>query len=187
MGKSVKNTDKTEEKSAANAAEQQEPQEQQSDVKKVRPFNVMDQMVAHRLAIEGFEILGVVPSNKYADKAHFIFTFNSNSKFKKRFQEILAEVEAAAASEASELDKLKAENEKLKAELCEKGAKTVSKSAKNVSKTGKSCGISEETYRSDMDEVRDKLAGLEALGNCILSNVAALNFYKRLHGESKEG
>lgn len=180
MGKPVKNTDKTEEKSAVNATE---PQEQQSDVKKVRPFNVMDQMVAHRLAIEGFEILGVVPSNKYADKAHFIFTFNSNSKFKKRFQEILAEVEAAAASEVSELDKLKAENEKLKAELCEKGAKSVSKSAKNVSKTGKTGEISEKTDCSDMDAILDKLAELEALGNCILSNVAARNFYINFHGK----
>lgn len=187
MGKPVKNTDKTEEKSAVNTAEPQEQQEQQSDVKKVRPFNVMDQMVAHRLAIEGFEILGVVPSNKYADKAHFIFTFNSNSKFKKRFQEILAEVEAASASEVSELDKLKSENEKLKAELCEKCAKSVSKSAKNVSKTGKTGENSGKTDYSNMDAVLDKLAELEALGNCILSNVAALNFYKRLHGESKEG
>lgn len=171
-----------------------------ADTPKVRPFNVMDQMVAHRLAIEGFEILGVVPSNKYADKAHFIFTFNSNSKFQKRFKAILAEVESGSAEQekeaadtAAELERLRTENEKLKAELCEKTAenakkssKSASKTAKTVSKTGKSCEISEETYRSDMDEIRDTLAGLEALGNCILSNVAALNFYKRLHGESKE-
>lgn len=171
-----------------------------ADTPKVRPFNVMDQMVAHRLAIEGFEILGVVPSNKYADKAHFIFTFNSNSKFQKRFKAILSEVESgsaeqekAAADTVAELERLRTENEKLKAELCEKTAenakkssKSASKTTKTVSKTGKSCEISEETYRSDMDEVFDRLAGLEALGNCILSNVAALNFYKRLNGESKE-
>lgn len=175
-----------------------------ADTPKVRPFNVMDQTVAHRLAIEGFEILSVVPSNKYADKAHFIFTFNSSSKFQKRFKAILDEVEAAAASETektaqeiaeatAELERLRTENENLKAELCEKTAenakkssKNVSKPAKNVSKTDKSDEISEKTDRSDMDDVLDKLASLEALGNCILSNVAALNFYKRLHGESKE-
>ena len=171
-----------------------------ADTPKVRPFNVMDQMVAHRLAIEGFEILGVVPSNKYADKAHFIFTFNSNSKFQKRFKAILSEVESGSAEQekeaadtAAELERLRTENEKLKAELCEKTAenakkssKSASKTAKIVSKTDKSCGISEEMYRSDMDEVLDKLAGMEALGNCILSNLAALTFYKRLHGECKE-
>lgn len=171
-----------------------------ADTPKVRPFNVMDQTVAHRLAIEGFEILGVVPSNKYADKAHFIFTFNSNSKFKKRFKEILDEVESAsaerdkeAAEAAAELERLRTENEKLKAELSEKTAenvknlpKNVSKTAKNVSKTDKTRENSEETARFDRDAVLDKLAELEALGNCILSNVAALTFYKRLHGESKE-
>lgn len=168
-----------------------------ADTPKVRPFNVMDQTVAHRLAIEGFEILGVVPSNKYADKAHFIFTFNSNSKFKKRFKEILDEVESAsaerdkeAAEAAAELERLRTENEKLKAELsektAEKSAKNVSKPAKNVSKSDKKCEMSEKTALSDTDAVLDKLAELEALGNCILSNVAALNFYKRLHGESKE-
>lgn len=168
-----------------------------ADTPKVRPFNVMDQTVAHRLAIEGFEILGVVPSNKYADKAHFIFTFNSNSKFKKRFKEILDEVESAsaerdkeAAEAAAELERLRTENEKLKAELsektAEKSAKNVSKPAKNVSKSDKKCEMSEKTALSDRDAVLDKLAELEALGNCILSNVAALNFYKRLHGESKE-
>lgn len=168
-----------------------------ADTPKVRPFNVMDQTAAHRLAIEGFEILGVVPSNKYADKAHFIFTFNSNSKFKKRFKEILDEVESAsaerdkeAAEAAAELERLRTENEKLKAELsektAEKSAKNVSKPAKNVSKSDKKCEMSEKTALSDTDAVLDKLAELEALGNCILSNVAALNFYKRLHGESKE-
>lgn len=168
-----------------------------ADTPKVRPFNVMDQTVAHRLAIEGFEILGVVPSNKYADKAHFIFTFNSNSKFKKRFKEILDEVESASAEHdkeiadtAAELERLRTENEKLKAELsektAEKSAKNVSKPAKNVSKSDKKCEMSEKTALSDRDAVLDKLAELEALGNCILSNVAALNFYKRLHGESKE-
>ncbi len=168
-----------------------------ADTPKVRPFNVMDQTVAHRLAIEGFEILGVVPSNKYADKAHFIFTFNSNSKFKKRFKEILDEVEKASAEQekesadtVAELERLRTENEKLKAELSEKTAekstKNVSKPAKNVSKSDKKCEMSEETALSDTDAVLDKLAELEALGNCILSNVAALNFYKRLHGESKE-
>lgn len=168
-----------------------------ADTPKVRPFNVMDQTVAHRLAIEGFEILGVVPSNKYADKAHFIFTFNSNSKFKKRFKEILDEVESAsaerdkeAAEATAELERLRTENEKLKAELSEKtvekSAKNVSKPAKNVSKSNKKCEMSEKTALSDTDAVLDKLAELEALGNCILSNVAALNFYKRLHGESKE-
>lgn len=168
-----------------------------ADIPKVRPFNVMDQTVAHRLAIEGFEILGVVPSNKYADKAHFIFTFNSNSKFKKRFKEILDEVESAsaehdkeAADTAAELERLRTENEKLKAELSEKTAENspenVSKPAKNVSKSDKKCEMSEKTALSDMDAVLDKLAELEALGNCILSNVAALTFYKRLHGESKE-
>ena len=50
----------------------------------------------------------------------------------------------------------------------------------------KKCEMSEKTALSDTDAVLDKLAELEALGNCILSNVAALNFYKRLHGESKE-
>lgn len=168
-----------------------------ADTPKVRPFNVMDQTAAHRLAIEGFEILGVVPSNKYADKAHFIFTFNSNSKFKKRFKEILDEVENASAEHdketadtAAELERLRTENEKLKAELsektAEKSAKNVSKPAKNVSKSDKKCEMSEKTALSDTDAVLDKLAELEALGNCILSNVAALNFYKRLHGESKE-
>lgn len=171
-----------------------------ADIPKVRPFNVMDQTVAHRLAIEGFEILGVVPSNKYADKAHFIFTFNSNSKFKKRFKEILDEVEKASAEQekesadtAAELERLRTENEKLKVELsektaenAEKSAENVSKPAKTVSKTDKTCEMSEKTALSDMDAVLDKLAELEALGNCILSNVAALNFYKRLHGESKE-
>lgn len=168
-----------------------------ADTPKVRPFNVMDQTVAHRLAIEGFEILGVVPSNKYADKAHFIFTFNSNSKFKKRFKEILDEVESAsaerdkeAAEATAELERLRTENEKLKAELsektAEKSAKNVSKPAKNVSKSDKKCEMSEKTALSDTDAVLDKLAELEAIGNCILSNVAALNFYKRLHGESKE-
>lgn len=168
-----------------------------ADTPKVRPFNVMDQTVAHRLAIEGFEILGVVPSNKYADKAHFIFTFNSNSKFKKRFKEILDEVESTsterdkeAAESAAELERLRIENEKLKAELsektAEKSAENVSKPAKNVSKSDKKCEMSEKTALSDMDAVLDKLAELEALGNCILSNVAALTFYKRLHGESKE-
>ena len=168
-----------------------------ADTPKVRPFNVMDQTVAHRLAIEGFEILSVVPSNKYADKAHFIFTFNSNSKFKKRFKEILDEVESAsaerdkeAAEATAELERLRTENEKLKAELSEKtvekSAKNVSKPAKNVSKSNKKCEMSEKTALSDTDAVLDKLAELEALGNCILSNVAALNFYKRLHGESKE-
>lgn len=168
-----------------------------ADTPKVRPFNVMDQTVAHRLAIEGFEILGVVPSNKYADKAHFIFTFNSNSKFKKRFKEILDEVEKASAEQekesaeaAAELERLRTENEKLKAELsektAEKSAENVSKPAKNVSKSNKKCEMSEKTALSDTDAVLDKLAELEALGNCILSNVAALNFYKRLHGESKE-
>lgn len=168
-----------------------------ADTPKVRPFNVMDQTVAHRLAIEGFEILGVVPSNKYADKAHFIFTFNSNSKFKKRFKEILDEVESAsaerdkeAAESAAELERLRTENEKLKAELsektAEKSAENVSKPAKNVSKSNKKCEMSEKTALSDTDAVLDKLAELEDLGNCILSNVAALNFYKRLHGESKE-
>lgn len=171
-----------------------------ADTPKVRPFNVMDQTVAHRLAIEGFEILGVVPSNKYADKAHFIFTFNSNSKFKKRFKEILDEVESASAEHdketadtAAELERLRTENEKLKAELsektaenAEKSAENVSKPAKNVSKTDKKCEMSKKTALSDTDAVLDKLAELEALGNCILSNVAALNFYKRLHGESKE-
>lgn len=168
-----------------------------ADTPKVRPFNVMDQTVAHRLAIEGFEILGVVPSNKYADKAHFIFTFNSNSKFKKRFKEILDEVESASAEHdketaesAAELERLRIENEKLKAELsektAEKSAENVSKPAKTVSKTDKKCEMPEKTALSDRDAVLDKLAELEALGNCILSNVAALNFYKRLHGESKE-
>ncbi len=171
-----------------------------ADTPKVRPFNVMDQMVAHRLAIEGFEILGVVPSNKYADEAHFIFTFNSNSKFQKRFKAILAEVESGSAEQekeaadtAAELERLRTENEKLKAELCEKTAENAKKSSKNASKTtkngsksSKKCEISEKTDRSDMDDVLDKLAGLEALGNCILSNVAALNFYKRLHGGSEE-
>lgn len=171
-----------------------------ADTPKVRPFNVMDQTVAHRLAIEGFEILGVVPSNKYADKAHFIFTFNSNSKFKKRFKEILDDVEKASAEQekesaeaAAELERLRTENEKLKAELsektaenAEKSAENVSKPAKNVSKTDKTCEMSEKTALSDTDAVLDKLAELEALGNCILSNAAALNFYKRLHGESKE-
>lgn len=168
-----------------------------ADTPKVRPFNVMDQTVAHRLAIEGFEILGVVPSNKYADKAHFIFTFNSNSKFKKRFKEILDEVESAsaerdkeAAEATAELERLRTENEKLKAELsektAEKSAKNVSKPAKNVSKSDKKCEMSEKTALSDTDAVLDKLAELEALGNCILSNIAALTFYKRLHGESKE-
>lgn len=171
-----------------------------ADTPKVRPFNVMDQTVAHRLAIEGFEILGVVPSNKYADKAHFIFTFNSNSKFKKRFKEILDEVEKASAEQekesadtAAELERLRTENEKLKAELsekiaenAEKSAENVSKTAKNVSKSDKKCEMPEKTALSDMDAVFDKFAELEALGNCILSNVAALNFYKRLHGESKE-
>lgn len=171
-----------------------------ADTPKVRPFNVMDQTVAHRLAIEGFEILGVVPSNKYADKAHFIFTFNSNSKFKKRFKEILDEVESASSEQeketadtAAELERLRTENEKLKAELCEKtaekcnkSAENVSKPAKNVSKSDKKCEMSGETALSDTDAVLDKLAELEALGNCILSNIAALTFYKRLHGESKE-
>lgn len=171
-----------------------------ADTPKIRPFNVMDQTVAHRLAIEGFEILGVVPSNKYADKAHFIFTFNSTSKFKKRFKEILDEVEKASAEQekesaeaAAELERLWTENEKLKAELsektaenAEKSAENVSKPAKKVSKTDKTCEMSEKTALSDTDAVLDKLAELEALGNCILSNVAALNFYKRLHGESKE-
>lgn len=177
MGKSVKNTDKTDEKAAVNVSEEQAKQEQQSEVKKVRPFNVMDQTVAHRLALEGFEILGVVPSNKYADKAHFIFTFNSNSKFKKRFQEILAEVEAAAASEVSELDKLKAENEKLRTELSDKSTENVNDPAENVLKTD----------ISGTDAVLDKLAELEALGNRILSNIAAQNFYKHFHCENKEG
>lgn len=168
-----------------------------ADTPKVRPFNVMDQTVAHRLAIEGFEILGVVPSNKYADKAHFIFTFNSNSKFKKRFKEILDEVEKSSAEKekesaeaAAELERLRTENEKLKAELsektAEKSAENVSKPAKNVSKSNKKCEMSEKTALSDTDAVLDKLAELEALGNCILSNIAALTFYKRLHGESKE-
>lgn len=171
-----------------------------ADTPKVRPFNVMDQTVAHRLAIEGFEILGVVPSNKYADKAHFIFTFNSNSKFKKRFKEILDEVENSSAEKekesaeaAAELERLRTENEKLKAELsektaekCNKSAENVSKPAKNVSKSDKKCEMSEKTALSDTDAVLDKLAELEALGNCILSNIAALTFYKRLHGESKE-
>lgn len=171
-----------------------------ADTPKVRPFNVMDQTVAHRLAIEGFEILGVVPSNKYADKSHFIFTFNSNSKFKKRFKEILDDVEKASAEQeketadtAAELERLRTENEKLKAELsektaenAEKSAENVSKPAKNVSKSDKKCEMSEKTALSDMDAVLDKLAELEALGNCILSNIAALTFYKRLHGESKE-
>jgi len=164
-----------------------------ADTPKVRPFNVMDQTVAHRLAIEGFEILGVVPSNKYADKAHFIFTFNSTSKFKKRFKEILDEVEKASAEQekesaeaAAELERLWTENEKLKAELSEKTAENAEKSAENVSKTDKTRENSEETARFDRDAVLDKLAELEALGNCILSNVAALTFYKRLHGESKE-
>lgn len=168
-----------------------------ADTLKVRPFNVMDQTVAHRLAIEGFEILEVIPSNKYADEAHFIFTFNSNSKFQKRFKAILAEVEGEsaerekeAAETAAELEQLRTENETLKAELSEKNAKNsaenVPKPVKNVSKTDKICEISGETDHSDLDDVLDKLAGLEAIGNCILSNIAALNFYKRLYAESKE-
>ncbi len=44
------------------------------DTPKVRPFNVMDQMVAHRLAVEGFEILSVIPSDKYAAEAHFMLS-----------------------------------------------------------------------------------------------------------------
>lgn len=176
----------------------------EKEVKKLHPFNVMDQMIAHRLAMEGFEIINVIPSNKYADKAHFIFCFDSNSKFKKRFKEIKDEVEAAALSEAEniaelrqELERLRSENAKIKAEICEKSAENSAendektpengiKMPQKCAKTSKSKVNSDMTDSADMKTVMDRLASLEALGNCILGNVSALSFYEHLHSRSKE-
>ncbi|MCM1577965.1 MAG: hypothetical protein NC078_04115 [Ruminococcus sp.] len=178
--------------------------------KKLHPFNVMDQTAAHRLAMEGFEIINVIPSNKYADKAHFIFCFDGTAKFKKRFAEVLSEVEAAAEREEkekaevlAETERLKAENERLNALIC---GKSCEKSAENEVKTGgidlkkgEKCEENEESYEADtmteeitvdmdnkaVSDIIDSLARLEALGNCILSNVAAANFYKRLHNKEE--
>ncbi|MDE6594196.1 MAG: hypothetical protein K2K57_14185 [Oscillospiraceae bacterium] len=48
----------------------------EKEVKKLHPFNVMDQMIAHSLAMEGFEIINVIPSNKYAEAVYsFSYTF----------------------------------------------------------------------------------------------------------------
>lgn len=182
--------------------------------KKIRPFSVMDQMVAHRLAMEGFEIINVIPSNKYADEAHFIFNFNANSAFKKRFKEILAEVESKTAQAAADhemavketsekvaavIAALEAENAELKAKLSEKitendakidekSLKTDEKCAKSAQKTAKNVSKMEKQDEiSELDIIMDKLADLEALNNCILSNVAALNFYNHMHPQQKEG
>lgn len=73
--------------------------EQKNESSKIHPFNVMDQRVAYRLAMEGFEILNVIPSNKYSAEAHFIFCFNGNSAFKKRFKAVLAEEESKLSAQ----------------------------------------------------------------------------------------
>ncbi len=160
---------------------------------KIRPFNVMDQTAAHRLALEGFEILNVIPSNKYADEAHFIFCFNATNAFKKRFKEIIAEVEsqkAVAEDEQISFEELLRENEKLKSEnaellqkLGENSSKNSEKNAENEEKTGE-----KQVFSSDNSDILDALARLEALGNCILSNVSAVSFFERLHNKiDKEG
>lgn len=156
---------------------------------KIRPFNVMDQTAAHRLALEGFEILNVIPSNKYADEAHFIFCFNATNAFKKRFKEIIAEVEsqkAAAEAERVSFEELLRENEKLKAE----NAELLQKIGENSSKSSEKNAENEEkqAFSSDNSDILDTLARLEALGNCILSNVSAVSFFERLHNKNdKEG
>ncbi len=156
---------------------------------KIRPFNVMDQTAAHRLALEGFEILNVIPSNKYADEAHFIFCFNATNAFKKRFKEIIAEVESQkSTSEAGSIsfEEMLRENEKLKAENAELLQKTGENSSKNSEKTAEN--EEKQVFSSDNSDILDALARLEALGNCILSNVSAVSFFERLHNKTdKEG
>lgn len=189
---------------------------------KIRPFNVMDQMVAHRLALEGFEILKVVPSNKYAKEAHFIFSFNASSAFKKRFKELLNEVEkeksdnstdTSSASEAvafqkekaemaASIQKLTSENAALKQEICEKDAqiKRISEEKaadfnENSAKNCENSAFSEENSNLcelqsaafDNSEVLDKLAEIQALGNCILGTVSAIGFQMNLYKNTKEG
>lgn len=143
---------------------------------RLKPFNVTNQTAAHRLALEGFELVSVIPSNKSAEEAQFIFTFNATADFKKRYKEILAEAEERENAEkerlaeaAAELERLRAENEELKRLSAENTAETAPKT---------------EEY-AGIDAVMDKLAELEALGNCILSNVAALEFFKHLRGEGQ--
>lgn len=156
---------------------------------KIRPFNVMDQTAAHRLALEGFEILSVIPSNKYADEAHFIFCFNATNAFKKRFKEIIAEVEsqkAAAEAERVSFEELLRENEKLRTENAELLQKIGENSSKNSEKTAEN--EEKQVFSSDNSDIIDALARLEALGNCILSNVSAVSFFERLHNKTdKEG
>lgn len=184
---------------------------------KIRPFNVMDQMVAHRLALEGFEILKVVPSNKYAKEAHFIFSFNASSAFKKRFKEILHEVEESGTQKATDeeafrkekaemadsIQKLASEVVALKNEICEKDAQILQLTAEKSVFRSEKCEekrenaeqdeeISEtcelQCLETDNSEVLNKLAELQALGNCILSTVSAIGFQMNVYkSPAKEG
>ena len=187
---------------------------------KIRPFNVMDQMVAHRLALEGFEIIKVVPSNKYAMEAHFIFSFNANSAFKKRFKELLKEVEQETSAKKEEtapeaedfqkekalladnLQKLASENVALKkeicekdeqikqlsaekAEICEENAENADENSANSEENSEFCELQSVTV--DNSEVLDKLAEIQALGNCILGTVSAIGFQMNIYKSTKEG
>lgn len=175
---------------------------------KPRPFSVMNQQVAYRLAMEGFEIINVVPSNKYASEARFVFVFNGTPVFKKRFFAVREEVERDAdrlVSEkdnaAKEIERLKAENAALKAEICrqncEKTAESTQKSAENIQETAENPQkISENLQEisenikillenSDAEKIMDKLAELQAIGNCILTNIAATNFYTNFHRKTE--
>lgn len=175
---------------------------------KLRPFAVMDQQIAHRLAMEGFELINAVPSNKYAAEAHFIFTFNGTAAFKKRFNIIREEVESETAriasekeKEAEEIERIKAENAELKAKIsevfCEKSSENTQKNAENIQinaeKTQKNAENMQENEEnsqitiknSDVDKILDKLAELQATGNCILSNIAAANFYTSFHNQNR--
>ncbi len=178
---------------------------------KIRTFNVMDQTVAHRLALEGFEILKVVPSNKYAKEAHFIFSFNASSAFKKHFKEILHDVESETGSPktseeetfqkekaemAASIQKLTSEVAALKEEICEKDAQIMQLNAEKSAFCSEKCeekrGNSEQIQEmseacelqcleADNSEVLNKLAELQAISNCILSTVSAIGFQMNVY------
>lgn len=153
---------------------------------KIRPFNVMDQTVAHRLALEGFKIISVVPSNKYAKQSHFIFSFDSSATgFKKRFKEILAEVEAVSAKPGEEAEKiaalaeeneaLKSEIEKLKAAKCEENAENHADNEKNSHESVIKCD--ESVISSENSAILDENCEQDAATSetCSLEQVCSGN------------
>ena len=152
--------------------------EQNTASAKIHPFNVMDQRVAHRLAMEGFEILKVIPSNKYAAEAHFIFCFNGNSAFKKRFKAILAEEEAKTPAQNAKIMQNSEKNPQKSNENAQK-CEDLPNNSKDLTAFAEKMLSSKDDLAKYSSEMRAYLEQVEAAVSEISKSVLGIEEYQK--------